>query len=188
MGLVAAGTAAVDLLSAKTLTYHRVSIFQQPKEIHGQAGIVFYRLTDLSLPSLDFADSKAALEVPGFLDADCKLEKNPEGFAEIWLFFTLGGAVAGVDFTAAFVSTLAGCCRFPSRLVDFAGAAPDDALTAFDSFLTGCGDRLSIARGFLIPGTALEIREASTDGLAKALVLPSGFFCFELAAALDKIL
>ena len=159
-------------------------------------------LTYLSFPSLDFAESKAAFEVPGFFDADCRLEKNPEGFAEIWLFFTLGGgALAGVDFTAAFGSTLGGCCLFPSRLVDFPRAAPDDALNAFDTFLAGCGDGFSDGRGVLIPGTMLETREESIDGLATALALPSlsfaswicaslpsGSFCFELAAALDKIL
>lgn len=43
--------------------------------------------THLSLPSLDFADNSAAFEVPGFLEADCKLEKKPEGFADIWFAF-----------------------------------------------------------------------------------------------------
>lgn len=62
---------------SQTEHYEHVSLYTYDKRIK------FTALNYLSLPSLDFAESCEALDVPGFFDADCRLEKNPDGFADI---------------------------------------------------------------------------------------------------------
>lgn len=62
---------------SQTVHYEHVSSYMYGRRIK------FTALNYLSLPSLDFAESCEALDVPGFFDADCRLEKNPDGFAEI---------------------------------------------------------------------------------------------------------
>ena len=133
--------------------------------------------------------------MPGFFDADCKLEKNPEGFAATWL--VLGFAAFCTLFDAAgllsAVETEGRLLNIPVTFTD-PGARDTEVVVAGIAFLcggtvffspsfgrlvtsTGSGGALLVGRGLKGP---FSLAEASLPSCDK-----SAFF-FARAAALSR--
>ena len=125
--------------------------------------------------------------MPGFFDADFRLEKNPDDFAVV-VMFVLGlifSAVADLDVT--FAPIFAPCSRELAVLVDLTAG------TLFAVLLAVGADFLAMLCSFLTLAKS-DVGERSFWVLAGRPFVRSAFgvfvpaaFCFETSAALSKI-
>lgn len=116
---------------------------------------------------------KAALEVPGFFDADCRLEKKVDGFAVTWLILTfVGGLLLAARLVDGLTSAFSTCAPFVAAFKDFAGTPEPGfdngaAITRFG----GCNDETEPSRCLFKAETASEARPLDTEGA----VAPTAF-------------
>lgn len=128
--------------------------------------------------------SSSLAEVPGFFDADFKLEKKLEGFAVILLAFTLPDVSAPAVFTVDFDSVFTVDWRDSAVMADLVVVAPLPAMLEafFASDRADWDPLISDTRGRSLVGFAVVPFECwpSTDGSPVA-------FCFEALRAFSRI-
>ena len=100
------------------------------------------------MPSLFCAALRAAFEVPGFLDADWRLEKNDEGFATTWFTLVFVFTTVAFELVGDLESDLG--VAFPlfkdpvALMEEFVLGFDEEAVVAI--FFAGCNDAELLSR------------------------------------------
>ena len=123
------------------------------------------------LLSVFCAAFKAALDVPGFFDADCRLEKKVDGFAVTWLILTfVGGLLVAARTVDGLTSGFGTCAPFVAAFKGFVGT-PElgfDNGAAIARF-GGCNDENELSRCLFKPVTASEVRVPDAEGTVEPI-------------------
>ena len=160
----------------------------------------------VTFPSDDFFESVccvccaafcAAMEVPGFFEADFRLENSDDGFGTTWLILIFAEGLLEDEVGAvALLSVLAGWAPLLVATAFFAveaGDGFDDEAASVGFFVAGtAGGRLSRGRFTPLTGSGAgplpiaELEVAVFDAVTTPVPVFPFAFCFESAAALSS--
>lgn len=106
------------------------------------------------------------MDVPGFFDADCKLEKKVDGFAVTWFILTfVGGLLVAARLVDGLTSAFGTCTAFVAAFKGFVGTLE----LGFDNGVAiarfgGCNEEIELSRCLFKAATVSEVRAPDAEG------------------------